>query len=233
MPQQNSYNDRLFKGSLIRSYFHLARFNWIKSTIKKYKLSYSRVIELGCFDGKLLEFLPIKPKFYQGYDANWEGGLETARLKWKDNENINFNFATDPDFILESVYDLGVSIETFEHIPPELVCPYLKKLSENIKGNILITVPNEKGPFFLIKKLIKPKDRLAKTKYSILDNLNIFLGRTNYVERDNHKGFDYDHLIYDVRKFFDIVEISSYPKMPFLPKFLGFGIGIFARTKNN
>ena len=63
--------------------------------------------------------------------------------------------------------------------------------------------------------------------------LNIFLGRTNYVERDNHKGFDYDHLIYDVRKFFDIVEISSYPKMPFLPKFLGFGIGIFARTKKN
>ena len=31
------------------------------------------------------------------------------------------------------------------------------------------------------------------------------IGRTNYAERDNHKGFDYDYLIYDVKKFFDII----------------------------
>lgn len=232
MTEQKSYNERLFKGSLVRSYFHLARFNWIKSTIQRYKLHYSRVIEIGCFDGKLLDFLPIPPKLYQGYDANWEGGLETAQNKWKDNENINFNFATDPNYISKNEYDLGISIETFEHIPPELVCPYLKKLSENINGFMLITVPNEKGPFFLLKKLIKPVDKLGNIQYSILDILNIFLGRTNYVERDNHKGFDYDHLIYDVKKFFDIIEISPYPTIPFLPLFLGFGVGILARTKH-
>ena len=233
MQKAKSYNERLFKSSFIRSYFHLARFNWVRSTIKSYKLSYSRVIELGCFDGKLLNFLPTKPNFYQGYDANWEGGLENAMNNWKNNENINFDFATDPNYIIrnEIDYDLGVSVETFEHIPPELVCPYLKKLSENIKGFLLITVPNEKGPFFILKKLIKPVDKLAKTKYSLLDIFNISLGRTNYVERDNHKGFDYDHLIYDVKKFFDIVEISPYPKIPFLPLFLGFGIGILAKTK--
>ena len=52
MTFKESYNDRLFKGSFVRSYFHLARFNWVKYTIKRYKLNYSRVIELGCFDGK-------------------------------------------------------------------------------------------------------------------------------------------------------------------------------------
>ena len=235
MKTDKSYNERLFKGSFVRSYFHLARFNWVKSTIKRYKLTYSRVIELGCFDGKLLDFLPIKPKFYQGYDANWEGGLETAKNYWKDNKNINFDFSTDPNYIIKNSvdYDLGVSVETFEHIPPELVCPYLKKLSDNINGYILITVPNEKGLFFLLKKLIKPPDKLAKTKYSILDIFNIFIGRTNYVERDNHKGFDYDHLIYDVRKHFDIVEISAYPTFPLLPLSFGFGVGILAKSKKN
>lgn len=234
MKKVQSYNERLFKGSYIRSYFHLARFNWVKSTIKKYGLNCSRVIELGCFDGKLLDFLPIRPKKYQGYDANWEGGLEFAQNKWKNNKNINFDFASDPNYITKNkeYYNLGVSVETFEHIPPELVCPYLKKLSENIQGFILITVPNEKGPFFLLKKLIKPKDKLAKTKYSILEIVNIFFGRTNCVERDNHKGFDYDHLIYDVRKFYEIIEISPYPKIRFLPNFMGFGVGILAKTKN-
>ncbi len=231
MKKVKSYNERLFKSSFIRSYFHLSRFNWVKSTIKKYKLNCTRIVELGCFDGKLLTFLPKKPKFYQGYDANWEGGLEIAKANWKDNEEIKFNFASNPNFIIKNDYDLGISIETFEHIPPELVCPYLQKLSEVIEGHILITVPNEKGLFFLFKKLIKPVDRLAKTKYSFLDVLNILLERTNYVERDNHKGFDYDHLIYDVRKFFEIVEISPYPNIPFLPLFLGFGVGILAKTK--
>ena len=233
MHESKTYNERLFNDNFIRSFFHLARFNWVKTTIKRNKLNYSRVIEVGCFDGKLLNFLPESPSFYQGYDANWEGGLEIAKNIWKDNSDINFNFATDPSYIKKNVldYDLGVSLETFEHIPPELVCPYLKKLSENINGYILITVPNEKGLFFLIKKLFKPVDKLAHTRYSFLDILNISLGRTNHVVRDNHKGFNYDHLIYDVKKFFDLIEISPYPKIPLLPLFLGFGVGILAKTK--
>ena len=131
MKSKKSYNDRLFKESFVRSYFHLARFNWVKCTIQRYKLIYSRVIELGCFDGKLLEFLPKYPKYYQGYDANWEGGLETAINSWKDHKYINFSFADDPIYIDNNNYDLGVSIETFEHLPPDLICPYLMKLSEN------------------------------------------------------------------------------------------------------
>ena len=232
MNKQKSYNERLFNSNIIRSYFHFSRFYWVRSIIRKYKLPYSRIIELGCFDGKLINYLPEKPKFYQGYDANWENGLDIAKNNWKDNEKIKFDFASDPKDISENDYDLGISMETFEHISPELVCPYLKKLSEVINGYILITVPNEKGLFFLIKSLLKPACNLSKTKYSKLDILNLFLGRTNYVERDNHKGFDYDHLLYDVKKFFDIVEVSPYPKVTFLPLFLGFGTGILARTKN-
>ena len=71
-----------------------------------------------------------------------------------------------------------------------------------------------------------PVDKLAKTKYSMLDILNICLGRTNYIEWDNYKGFNYDHFIYDVKNFFDIVEISPFTKISFLTLYLGFGIVI-------
>ena len=233
MPKQKSYNERLFKGSFIRSYFHLARFNWIKSTIKKYKLNYSRVIELGCFDGKLLEFLPIKPKFYQGYDANWEGGLEKARKLFLDDDSKEFIFAESPKDISlnkNEMFSLGISVETFEHIPPELVCPYLELLSKHINGYFLLTVPNEIGIFFLIKRLIKPRSEEIE-KYSLKDILNITFGKTNYVARDNHKGFNYEHLIYDIRKYFHIIEISNYPTFSFIPRFLSFGVGVVALPK--
>ena len=45
-------------------------------------------------------------------------------------------------------------METFEHIPPELVCPYLKKLAKHLDGHFVITVPNEKG-IFSYKEIIK------------------------------------------------------------------------------
>ena len=54
-------------------------------------------------------------------------------------------------------------------------------------------------------------------KYSLRDIFNITFGKTNYVERDNHKGFNYEHLIYDIKKYFNIIEISNYPTLSFIP----------------
>ena len=68
-------------------------------------------------------------------------------------------------------------------------------------------------------------------KFTFLEIIKLTLGRTNYVERNQHKGFDYDHLIYDVRKYFDVVSVSGYSTFFYLPKFLSFGVGIVAKTK--
>tara|TARA_A100001388_G_scaffold276415_1_gene264117 strand:+ start:824 stop:1537 length:714 start_codon:yes stop_codon:yes gene_type:complete len=234
MEKNNAYNERLFsKKNLIRYFFHTSRFIYIRECIKRFKIQYSRVIELGCFDGKLIEYLPLKPLIYNGFDANWEGGLDKA--KEKQEKGINFHYATSPKdikLIDDNKYNLGICMETFEHMPPHMLCPYLKKLSSLIDGYFLITVPNEKGIFFLLKYIIKPKnDDPGIVIYSLKDILNLTLGRTNYVNRNEHKGFDYDHLIYDVRKYFDIVAIEGYPKIKFIPKFLSFGIAIVAKTK--
>ena len=99
----------------------------------------------------------------------------------------------------------------------------------NVFCLLLITAPNEKGIFFLLKRLLKPTQDVET--YSIRDIFNIFLGRTNYVSRDQHKGFDYDHLIYDVRKYYDIIEVKGHPLGGIIPKSLCFGIGIVARPK--
>jgi hypothetical protein len=54
------YNERLFSRGL-RSKLHYARFNWFVAQLKKRKCSASSVLELGCFDGKLIDFLPGQP----------------------------------------------------------------------------------------------------------------------------------------------------------------------------
>ena len=84
--------------------------------------------------------------------------------------------------------------------------------------------------FLLLKQLLKPKSDDSE-KYTFIDYLNISLGKTNNVDRDNHKGFDYEHLIYDIRKYFTLVKVSGFSFTRLMPKFLSFGIGIIAKPK--
>ncbi len=227
-----TYNDRLFKPRSIRKFLHLARFIWIKKQLKKYNINYQNIIELGCHDGKVIDYLPEKPDLYKGYDANWENGLEIARKKFKKNKNYLFFEAKTPEDILyekDEMYQLAISLETLEHIPSKLLCPYLEKISSNLNGYFFITVPNEKGPFFVLKRIARPEP--DSYDYSFKDYINLIFGRTNLVKRDDHKGFDYDHLIYDLNKYFDVIEVKGLPMGNFLPKFLCFGIGIVAKTK--
>ncbi len=238
MKEIRSYNKRLFSWNIIRKSFHYSRFNWLKKTLKKYSIEYSNVLEIGCFDGKLLDYLPYPPKKYIGFDADWEGGLGLAQEKYGHLDNIAFSFVLNPDEMKlkeDEFFNLAVCMETFEHIPPTLVCPYLEKVSKHLNGYFLITVPNEKGPFFILKRILKPKNKKEENSYafSIWDLINLTFGRTNRVIRKEHKGFDYDHLIYDIRKYFDIVSVQGYSIFRFIPLFLSIGVGIVAVPKNH
>lgn len=227
-----TYNERLFKPKSIRKFLHLARYKWVKKQLLKHQIKYQKVIELGCYDGRVLEYLPKKPQIYKGFDANWENGLDLAKKKFIEEKNYYFYEAKNPnDIQLEKneIFELAFSLETLEHIPEKLLCPYLEKISKHLNGYYLITVPNEKGPFFIIKRLLKPKD--DRYKYTLKDYINLLFGKTNSIEREDHKGFNYDHLIYDLKKYFDIFEVQGHPLGSFLPKFLCFGIGIIAKTK--
>jgi 2-polyprenyl-3-methyl-5-hydroxy-6-metoxy-1,4-benzoquinol methylase len=226
------YNERLFSGGL-RTRLHTARFAWLRKELKKLNCKYESVLELGCFDGKLIDFLPKKPERYKGFDANWENGLDLAREKWKSYPNYTFSkacSANEMSLDKGECFDIAVVMETFEHVPPYLVSGYLEKIARHLDGYLFITVPNEKGIFFLSKLITKRVLSKDGEKYSLPEVINATLGRTHLVERDQHKGFDYDLLAQEVEGYLEVVSISGHP-LSILPTSLNFGVGIVAKSK--
>jgi len=226
------YNERLFSGGL-RSKLHLARFHWLSAEIAKLHLPVDSVLELGCFDGKLIDLLPKEPSRYVGFDANWEGGLDLAKRKWANKLNFSLFQASSPEEMQldsDDTFNIVVAMETLEHVPPEMVDGYLRKIAQHLEGYLFVTVPNEKGIVFLAKWLVKKVLSKDSDKYSFSELVNATLGRMTLVDRREHKGFDYDSLIANIKQHFDVVEVSGHP-LGFLPHSLCFGIGIVAKSK--
>lgn len=227
------YNDRLFSGG-IRSKLHLARFNWISAEIIKREIEPYSVLELGCFDGKLLNFLPYRPTRYVGFDANWEGGLDEAKKRWSNETSYSFLRASSPKAMKldrSDTFHVAVAMETLEHIPPEMVDGYLSKIAEHLDGYLFVTVPNEKGLVFLVKWVIKKIFSKDAKSYSLTELINATIGRMDRVSRLDHKGFDYTSLVAEIEKYFTVIDISGHP-LGFLPTSLCFGVGIIAKSKN-
>jgi len=86
---KSSYNNRLFNNP-IRRKIHLARFHWLKKVTQIYYPNYLSIFEFGCHDSKSLLFLPYLPLEYLGLDADWEGGLNIAKKKFKKIDEYKF-----------------------------------------------------------------------------------------------------------------------------------------------
>jgi len=211
---------------------HNSRFLWTQKTLKKISVRSDRVVEIGCFDGRLLQFLPNEPTDYQGLDAGWEGGLYAAQDKYAGHANWHFHKAGDPSALNryeENSFDLAAALETMEHVPPEMVDGYLAELARVVDGYLLVSVPNEKGPIFLAKWLAKKLFFGGAEPYNVGELISAFFGRLDKVERNEHKGFDYHRLVQQIDKHFDIVAVEGIPFRIFPPS-LSFTVGIIART---
>jgi len=228
------YNERLFSGG-IRSYLHLARFKWLKTEVTRRNCKVDFVLELGCFDGKLIDFFPIKPLRYIGFDANWEGGLDIAKINWANKPEYSFLKASSPEEMLlnrEDIFDIAVAMETLEHVSPISIDGYLQKIAERLDGYFFITVPNEKGIVFLIRWLIKNTFSKDTENYTFRELLYSTFGNMKLVDRREHKGFDYKELMKNIEIYFDIINVVGFP-FGFLPKSFCFGIGIIAKSKRS
>lgn len=231
---RQGYTERLFGGRGIRSWLHNGRFLWFRSTLAALDLPYYKVIELGCFDGRLLSFMPTPPERYEGLDADWEGGLSRARIAFSGHRFCRFTKVTTPEamsFFGDDVFNVAVSLETLEHVPPEMVDGYLRELARVTRGYLLISVPNEKGVVFLTKWLGKKFLGDATLRYRFSEWVAAILGRMDKVERYDHKGFDYDTLIDEIRKHFDVLRVEGVP-MSMLPTWCAFTVCILAKSRD-
>lgn len=225
-----SYNERLFSGGL-RGMLHTARFRWLRRTLDELACRPRSVVELGCFDGKALRYLPARPERYVGLDANWEGGLDLARGEWRHAPNVAFRECHAPeDLPAGESFDVAICMETLEHVPPDALPEYVERLAALAGEYLLVTVPVEKGLVFAAKHLAHRLMGQAEP-YTLGEFVNATLGRTSRVRRREHKGFDYETVVELVARHADIVEVAPIPFRR-LPRALGFGVAIVARARS-
>ncbi len=221
------YNQRLFSGGL-RGRLHMARFEWLRR--RAAGPAPLRVIELGCFDCRSLSYMA--PEQYVGLDAGWEDGLAQARVRFAGDPRVTLIQAVDPAAMRrfpDRSFNLGIALETLEHVPPPVLPGYLDELARVIDGRLLVTVPNEMGPVFLAKYLAK-RFLLSGTpdSYTLREIVAAVAGRLDRVERREHKGFDYRRLIDELSRRFEIVAVEG---LPFGPPSLAFSVAITARSR--
>jgi 2-polyprenyl-3-methyl-5-hydroxy-6-metoxy-1,4-benzoquinol methylase len=227
-----TYNERLFNGGL-RGFLHSGRFQWFRSQLRHLDVEPESVCELGCYDGKLINYLPRAPRRYVGFDANWENGLDLAANLWSDQPGYSFRLCRTPQemrFADGDAFDVSVVMETLEHVSPDMVSGYLEQLARHTKKYVFITVPNEKGPLFLAKWTANRLLSRDAEPYTFREVYNATLGRMHKVARHEHKGFDYTQLVREVSRHFKVVEVSGIP-FSLLPTWMGFGVGIVGRPR--
>ena len=233
VPTTTAYNERLFAGGGLRSFYHFARFRWVRHKVEQYLGRDLRLIELGCYDGRLFDTLGDRVSEYVGLDANWSGGLDLARQKYRGRAGVTLIEAQTPeefDRFPDGHFSLAAALETLEHVPPDYVSPFLDQLQRITTGHLFVTVPNELGPVFLAKYLGKRLFYGGEQAYSPAEVMAATLRHSHKIERDDHKGFDYRHVIAEVGKRFEILAVDGLAALG-LPAALAPTVGIFAKSR--
>lgn len=231
------YNERLFHGNRFRSYIHFNRFYWLSRHVKKLNLKEIHVIELGCYDAKTIHFLEkasVNIQRYVGLDANWEGGLDDAREMWASRNLFEFAYCSTPEGIdpyLGQDFNVGICMETLEHVDAQQLELFLQKLSCAVRGYLFFTVPIERGLIFFIKHSIKKLLRMEDDLFTRAEFFYSVIGKMEHVRRREHKGFDDRAFRKLVGKYFDVISVTGICPGIY-PISLNFGVGIIAKTKD-
>ena len=117
---------------------HLARYKFAKSFIKKS----DRVLDCACGSGYGSKLLIDRASKVIGVDISNEA-ISFAKDHYKD-ENIEFYEQSIDDLAFEDdTFDVGVSVETIEHVTSEIAVKFLKKLACWVKpgGVVVISSP--------------------------------------------------------------------------------------------
>lgn len=229
---KSSYNENFGNG--VYGNHHLQRFKWLSrnvSSIFPDGVSIS-VLEVGCYDGKTFDFLPVDVHRYVGFDAGWGDGLDLARRRFAERDDYKFVQSVDASDIANTSgrFDLIICMETFEHIAPSKVGSYISAFAAKLEGLLLVTVPNEKGLPLLFKTVGAKILGKSRDSYGVLEFANALLGRMELVPRSDHKGFDYATLADSLRASFKYVLVEGVSPAQ-LPPQLSLTVGMIASHK--
>jgi hypothetical protein len=228
----DSYNDRLFRGNRARRFLHERRFWWLIDRLRRLKIRRADVIEIGCYDAKTISYLErsgIAVTRYVGYEADddifdwvkagWAARAEVAILKSKSPSDID----------LSATFDVGICMETLEHLPDENVDGYLEILARHVRGPVFFTIPVERGAMLVAKQLGYRALGMYGDRLSWRDLLNGALGQTEKIPRHEHAGFDDRRMIERIARYFTITESGGL----FVPYFttLNFTLGIVGTAR--
>jgi len=151
---------------------------------------------------------------YYGFDAGWEGCVHKAREKFHNKRQFSFTISSSPSdlkILNRESATLVLALETLEHIPPEILDEYLRKLYEIMMPNayFIITVPNEKGLIFFFKYVIKSLIYGDAYAMTLKEFCAAIFGKTVLIERGTHKGFDWESLVDQLERYYNIVKVEG------------------------
>ena len=202
----DTYNDRLFHGNRARRFLHERRFWWLVDRLRRLHISRAAVIEIGCYDAKTISFLErggIAVTRYIGYEADADV-FARAQPQWASRPEITLVKSTAPsDIDLSATFDVGICMETLEHLPDDLVDGYLDALARVVRGPVFFTIPVERGAMLIAKQLGYRIFGMYGDRLSWRDLLNGALSRTDRIPRHEHRGFDDRRMLERIARYFD------------------------------
>jgi hypothetical protein len=223
----DAYNDRLFHGNRARRFLHERRFWWLIDRLRRLSIRRADIIEIGCYDAKTISYLErngIAVNRYVGYEADDEVFVR-AQPQWAARPEVAIVKSTSSsDIDLSATFDVGICMETLEHLPDELVDGYLQVLARVVRGPVFFTIPVERGAMLVAKQLGYRVFGMYGDRLSWRDLLNGALSQTDKIPRHEHAGFDDRQMIERIARHFNVTESGGL----FVPYFttLNFTLGI-------
>jgi hypothetical protein len=228
----DAYNDRLFHGNRARRFLHERRFWWLIDRLRRLGIRRADVIEIGCYDAKTISYLErsdIAVTRYVGYEAD-DDIFDWVKASWAARAEVAIVKSKSPsDIDLSSTFDVGICLETLEHLPDENVDGYLDVLARVVRGPVFFTIPVERGAMLVAKQLGYRALGMYGDRLSWRDLVAGALSRTDRIPRHEHAGFDDRRMIERIARYFTVTESAGL----FVPYFttLNFTVGIVGTAR--
>ena len=211
--------ERNQKFNALVSWLHSYRYKNILKVFEELSASNNgnpiKVVEIGCAHAKLYSLLNDRFKIdYIGIEPHDEF-VKAAEERYKSKSNFQI-IHDNAEKQLNKINDVDivVALETFEHIPENIVVRIVEEISR-IKPKLFVcSVPVEIGPAIWLKNLGSlATGYMRHTEYTWKETFWAGFGKLDKLppHGTGHKGFDWRWLAQTIRHNMMIKEIRRFP----------------------